>query len=130
MLRAAWLAANSFDAHRLIAWAAAQGRQAAMLDAVQRAHFTDGADIGSRDALARVAGSIGLDAAAARALLESPAGIEEVTTDIAAAHELGITSVPTFVIDGKYAVQGAQDAATLRAAFAEIARREAVDAGR
>jgi predicted DsbA family dithiol-disulfide isomerase len=124
------LAANSFDAHRLIAWAAAQGRQAAMLDAVQRAHFTDGVDIGSREVLARLAGSIGLDPAAARASLESPAGIDEVITDIAAARELGITSVPTFVIDSRYAVQGAQEAATLQAAFAEIARREAVDAGR
>jgi predicted DsbA family dithiol-disulfide isomerase len=38
--------------------------------------------------------------------------------------------VPTFVIDGRYAVQGAQEPETLRTAFAEIARREAVDAGR
>ena len=42
----------------------------------------------------------------------------------------GITSVPTFVVDGKYAIQGAQEPATLVTAFAEIARREGVDAGR
>ncbi len=124
------IAANTFDAHRLIAWAAAQHRQADMLDALQRAHFTDGVDIGSHPALARTAGTIGLDEAAARTYLASGAGAHEVTADIATARELGITSVPTFVIDGKYAVQGAQEPATLVTAFAEVARREDVDARR
>jgi predicted DsbA family dithiol-disulfide isomerase len=124
------IAANTFDAHRVIAWAARRGRQADMLDAVQRAHFTDGVNIGSHLALARLAGSIGLDEPAALTYLDSSAGSDEVNADIMAARELGITSAPTFVIDGRYAVQGAQEAETLRTAFAEIARREAVDAGR
>ncbi|GAA2651290.1 DsbA family oxidoreductase [Paractinoplanes durhamensis] len=123
------IAANTFDSHRLIAWAAGQDRQAAMLDALQRAHFADGVDLGSRSALAGVAASIGLDGAAALTYLESEAGTGAVQTDLAEARELGITSVPTFVIDGKYAVQGAQEAATLRTALEEVARREAVDIG-
>jgi predicted DsbA family dithiol-disulfide isomerase len=122
--------ANTFDAHRLIFWAAQQGRQGAMLTVLQRAHFTDGADIGSRAVLARLAGTLGLDGAAALAYLESSAGVPEVGGDIAVARELGITSVPTFVVDGKYAVQGAQEPTMLRDALTEIARREAVDAGR
>ena len=122
------IAANTFDAHRLIAWAAGQGRQADMLEALQRAHFTDGVDIGSHGALARVAGTIGLDEPSALAHLASTAGAHEVSADIATARDLGITSVPTFVIDRKYAVQGAQEAAVLRSALDEIARREAVDA--
>ena len=121
------IAANTFEAHRLIAWAAGQGRQADLLDALQRAHFTDGVDLGARPALAAVAGSIGLDPAAAQAFLASPAGTDAVNTDIAEARELGITSVPTFVIDGKYAIQGAQESATIRTALEEIARRETVD---
>ncbi|MFI5893278.1 DsbA family protein [Actinoplanes sp. NPDC051513] len=121
------IAANTFDAHRLIAWAAGQDRQADMLDALQRAHFTDGIDIGSRQALAQVAGSIGLDRGAAFAYLSSPAGTEAVNADLAEARELGITSVPTFVIDGKYAIQGAQEPATILAALEEIARRETID---
>ena len=124
------VAANTFDSHRLIAWAAGQERQADMLDALQRAHFTDGIDIGSRPALAEVAGSIGLDAAAAAAHLDSDAGTGAVEADIQEARELGISSVPFFVVDGKYAVQGAQESTTLRAALEEIIRREAVDAGR
>jgi len=121
------IAANTFDAHRLIAWAAGQGLQAEMLDALQQAHFVKGSDIGSRPALAKVAGSIGLDPSAALAYLESPAGTEAVNTDLREAQELGITSVPTFVIDGKYAIQGAQESATILAAFEEITRRESVD---
>jgi predicted DsbA family dithiol-disulfide isomerase len=124
------IAANTFDAHRLIAWAAGQGRQADMLDALQRAHFQDGIDVGSRPALADVAAGIGLDPAEALAYLESEAGTRAVNADLAEARELGITSVPTYVIDGKYAVQGAQEPATLVAALEEIMRREAVDAGR
>jgi predicted DsbA family dithiol-disulfide isomerase len=124
------IAANTFDSHRLIAWAAGQGRQAAMLEAVQRAHFTGGVDIGSRPALAAVAGGIGFDPGAALAHLESDAGIEEVRADLIEARELGVSSVPTFVIERKYAVQGAQEPATLLAALEEIARREAVDVGR
>jgi predicted DsbA family dithiol-disulfide isomerase len=124
------IAANTFEAHRLIAWAAGQGRQAEMLDALQQAHFVKGIDIGSRAALAEVAGSIGLDPAAALAYLESPAGTEAVNTDLREAQELGITSVPTFVIDGKYAIQGAQEPGTILGAFEEITRRESVDIDR
>jgi predicted DsbA family dithiol-disulfide isomerase len=124
------IAANTFDAHRLVAWAAGQGRQLDMIDALQRAHFTDGIDVGSHAMLAAVAGSIGLDAPAASHYLESGAGADAVNTDLAEAQELGIRSVPTFVIDGRYAVQGAQEPATLRAALEEIARRESVDTGR
>jgi predicted DsbA family dithiol-disulfide isomerase len=124
------IAANTFDAHRLIAWAAGQGRQLDMLETLQRAHFSDGEDIGSRRSLARLAGTIGLDEATALAYLNSSDGTDEVNADVAEARELGITSVPTFVIDGKYAIQGAQEPAMLRDALSEIARREAVDAAR
>jgi predicted DsbA family dithiol-disulfide isomerase len=123
------IAANTFAAHRLIAWAATHDRQADMLDALQRAHFTDGIDIGSVSALAAVAGSIGLDPAAALAHLESEAGSTAVRTDLDEARALGITSVPTFVIDGKYALPGAQEPETLLAAFQEISRRESANAG-
>ncbi len=119
------VAANTFDAHRLIRFAATHGRQAEMVEALHRAHFADGVDIGSRAALAAVAAGVGLDEVAARAFLDSPAGAAEVHADLAAARELGVTSVPTFVLAGKYAVTGAQDPATLRAALDEVARREA-----
>jgi predicted DsbA family dithiol-disulfide isomerase len=124
------IAANTLDAHRLVAWAASQGRQLDMINAVQHAHFTDGIDIGSHTELATLAGSIGLNPTTAFDYLESDAGTDVVNADLTEARELGITSVPTFVIDNKYAVQGAQEPAILRNALDEIARREAVDADR
>jgi predicted DsbA family dithiol-disulfide isomerase len=101
-----------------------------MLNALQHAHFTDGVDIGSRPALARIAGSIGLDEASALAYLNSGDGTDDVNADLEEATALGITSVPTFVINNRYAVQGAQEASVLREALDEIARREGVDAAR
>ena len=119
------IAANTFDTHRLIRWADAHGRQAEMLEAAHRAHFTDGADLNSHDALAALATDVGLDAASARAYLASSDGADEVRAEFAAARELGVSSVPTFVLAGKYAVVGAQDTATLVAALEQVARREA-----
>lgn len=126
------VASNTFDAHRL-AWYVehlAQDdrpheRVGALLDVLYRAHFTDGVDLGSRDALATLATEVGLDATEVRAFLDSRAGVAEVAKRIAGAREIGVTSVPTFVLAGRYAVTGAQEPETLRAALAEVARREA-----
>ncbi|WP_328651616.1 DsbA family oxidoreductase [Micromonospora sp. NBC_00330] len=116
--------ANTFDAHRLVSWATDQGRAAEMVEALYQAHFNHGVDVGSREALATVAGEIGLDATDARRFLDSDERVADVAADLAAARDLGITSVPTFVLAGKYAVSGAQDVQTLLAAFAEVEQRE------
>ncbi|MEW2382404.1 DsbA family oxidoreductase [Micromonospora sp. NPDC047707] len=119
------LAANTFDAHRLISWATDRGRAGETVDALFRAHFTDGVDIGSRDTLAALAGEAGLDAAEARAFLDSDERVAEVRAELADARQLGVTSVPTFVLAGRYAVTGAQEPETLVAALEEVRRREA-----
>jgi predicted DsbA family dithiol-disulfide isomerase len=115
--------ANTFEAHRLVWFAGTRGRASEMLDALYRAHFTEGVDVGSRDALAALAAGIGLDGA--REFLDSDAGVAEVRAALAEARELGINGVPMFVFAGKYAVSGAQDPATLREVLAEVDRREA-----
>lgn len=113
------VSSNTFDAHRLIWFAGTQGRQAETVAALHEAHFTRGLDIGSRAVLAQVASEVGLDAAD---FLASEAGAAEVTAELTDAAELGITSVPTFVIDGKYAVTGAQSTDVLRQVLDEVAR--------
>ncbi|WP_433388951.1 DsbA family oxidoreductase [Micromonospora sp. KLBMP9576] len=119
------VAANTFDAHRLVSWAEDRGRAAETVDVLYRAYFTDGVDVGSRDALAALAGEVGLDAAEARAFLDSDERVAELAEELAAAREIGVTSVPTFVLAGRYAVTGAQEPETLLAALAEVGRREA-----
>ncbi|GGM51074.1 polyketide synthase [Micromonospora sonchi] len=118
------IAANTFDAHRLINWATERGHGGEAVEALHRAHFTDGVDIGSRDALAEVAAAIGLDGAEARRFLDSAEGSEELTAELAAARQLGVTSVPTFVLAEKYVVTGAQEPDTLLAALTEVDKRE------
>lgn len=118
------VAANTFDAHRLISWADERGHAAEMTEALYRAHFTDGVDVGSRDALATLSAEVGLDATEARAFLDSGERIAEVRAELAAARQLGVTSVPTFVLAGKYAVTGAQEPDALLAALSEVRRRE------
>ncbi|MFG1758058.1 DsbA family oxidoreductase [Micromonospora echinofusca] len=119
------VAANTFDAHRLVAWATDRGRAAETVDALYRAHFTDGVDVGSRDALAGLAAEVGLDAAEARRFLDSDERVAELSDELATARQIGVTSVPTFVLAGRYAVTGAQEPETLLAALAEVGRREA-----
>jgi predicted DsbA family dithiol-disulfide isomerase len=117
--------ANTFDAHRLI-WLAGDEHGAAVAEALHKAHFTDGLDIGSVEVLTSVAVAAGLDDHTVRAFLDSTDGVDEVRTEITEAQQLGISSVPTFVFAGKYAVSGAQDADLLLQTLEEVRRREAV----
>ncbi|MFG3580910.1 DsbA family oxidoreductase [Micromonospora chersina] len=119
------VAANTFEAHRLVRFATERGKAAELVERLYRAHFQDGIDIGSTDALVKLAGEVGLDQTEARDYLESNLGRREVAADLSAAHQLGVSSVPTFVLAGKYAVTGAQEPETLLAALNEVAQREA-----
>ncbi|MEU0156815.1 DsbA family oxidoreductase [Micromonospora fulviviridis] len=119
------VAANTFEAHRLVRFATERGRAAELVERLYRAHFQDGIDIGSTDALVELATEVGLDETEAREYLRSNLGRREVAADLSAAHQLGVSSVPTFVLAGKYAVTGAQEPETLLAALHEVAQREA-----
>ncbi|RKR89243.1 putative DsbA family dithiol-disulfide isomerase [Micromonospora pisi] len=119
------VAANTFEAHRLVWFAEQRGLGSRMMDALQRAHFVNGVDIGSRSALAGLAAGVGLDETEVREWLDSDAGTSEVRAELAEAHALGVTSVPTYVLAGKYAVVGAQETETLLQALAEVTRLEA-----
>jgi predicted DsbA family dithiol-disulfide isomerase len=111
------IAANSFDAHRLI-WAAHEtGVQREMAEALHRAHFTDGLDIGSPAVLATIASNLRV-----RDVLSTGEGADEVRADIERGHALGVTGVPMFVFDGRHALSGAQEAETFREALALLGR--------
>ena len=102
------LTTNTTAAHRLSHFAAAHGRQHAMVQRLFRAYFTDGLNIGDYDVLADLAADVGLDRASALAALASGEFSDEVASDIALSRELGISGVPFFVFNGKFAVSGAQ----------------------
>ena len=99
---------NTFDAHRVLHMARAEGRQTPVLDRLLAAYFAEGEPIGDRVALARVAGSAGLDPEAVSAMLESDAHAADVRAEEHEAAALGITAVPFFVIDRRFGLAGAQ----------------------
>ncbi len=98
---------NSRLAQELGKWADGQDGGGAIHDALFRAYFVDGANIGRAEVLVEIAEGLGLDAAAAREVLEARSFSGAVDRDWSRSRELGITGVPTFVAGG-YGVVGAQ----------------------
>jgi predicted DsbA family dithiol-disulfide isomerase len=84
-----------------------------------RAYFTEGANIGEIDELARLAGEVGYDAAAALAHLQSGAGCSEIAAADKRSKEMGISGVPFFIFNRRLAVSGAQPPGILADALAQ-----------
>jgi predicted DsbA family dithiol-disulfide isomerase len=119
---------NTLDAHRLINWAKIEGKQNAIVDALFKAYFIDGRDIGDRDVLSDLADGIGMDAAVVQRLLKSDADLEEIKGRDAMAREMGVNSVPTFIVGGRHAVPGAQQPELWRKVIADLRDQQAQDA--
>lgn len=111
---------NTLDAHRLIHWAGIEGRQTAAVSALFKAYFEEGRDIGDTEVLADIADSIGMDAAVVGKLLKSDADRQEIRDRDAHSRQMGVNSVPTFVVAGKHAVPGAQPPELWRQVIEEL----------
>lgn len=99
---------NTLDAHRLIHWAGIEHKQHDAVDALFRAYFVEGRDIGDHEVLGDIADGIGLDASVILRLLGSDADRQNIIDRDTSAREMGVNSVPTFIVGGKHAVPGAQ----------------------
>ena len=109
---------NTFDAHRLVAWAQRQGDASALVERLFGAYFLEGRDVGDRDELARLAAECGASEQAARAMLASDALDAEVASESREALDVGVQGVPFFIFNGRLAVSGAHDPPTLLDAMA------------
>lgn len=122
---------NTFDAHRLIHYAAAHGRRDETVDRLFRAYLGEGRAIGERETLVELAAEAGLDADAVRTMLASDAYADAVRADEARARMFGISGVPFFAIDERVGVSGAQPSEVLLEVLEEAWReRETAVAGR
>lgn len=114
---------NTVDSHRLIAFARRDGREDAMVDALYRAYFTDGRDIGAIGVLAEIAWENGLDGDAAHAYLATDDDRATIIAEDEMARSLGVNGVPCYIVDRKYAVSGAQSPEVFLQIF-DLARHE------
>ncbi|HET6431401.1 DsbA family oxidoreductase [Dyella sp.] len=114
---------NTFDAHRLLHWAEGSGHQHALKRALLTAYFTDGRDVGDRDVLAQVAGSVGLDIDEARAVLDSDRYAADVRGQEQFFQRAGIHSVPAIIINRQHLISGGQPPEVFEQALRELATR-------
>jgi predicted DsbA family dithiol-disulfide isomerase len=120
--------ANTLLAHRLIAYAMDAGGpelHERVKERLLRAYFVDGLDVGDVDTLADCATDVGMDRDAVHDHLRSEAGRDDVAAELTRATELGITAVPTYVMDGRWSIPGAQDTHV----FVQVLRRLHARAG-
>ena len=118
--------ANTLNAHRLIEWARAENCEDAMVEALFRAYFCDGRDVGNAETLAAIAGEVGMRGAATLVQrLAGPDSRAEVLDRMAYSRDQGVTGVPFFVFDGTLSLSGAQSEAT----FLHLLDRAAAQAG-
>jgi len=111
---------NTLDCHRLIHWAEARGKAAAMKQRLMELYFRDGGDLTEIDVLVQAAADCGLDAEVVRRRLASDDDVELISAQAKQASEAGISGVPTFVFADKYAVSGAQPADQLARAIRQV----------
>ena len=109
--------ANSFDGHRLIQLAKANGKGDAMEERLFRAYFTEGKNIADHSTLIQLGTEIGLDPITIKKVLESNEYVDKVEQDIYEARQIGVSGVPYFVFNNRYAVSGAQASETFLGAL-------------
>jgi len=114
---------NTLQSHRLIRFAGGQDRQDETLEALFRAYFLEGRNIGDRAVLADVAEKAGLDRDEAEDYLAGDADAEAVLGEDALARRAGINGVPCFIFNGRFALSGAQEPEAFFQLF-DLAREE------
>lgn len=118
---------NTLDAHRIIRWSttAGPGVQDRVVELLFQAYFEQGRHIGDDDVLTDIATAAGMDTALVASLLESGADRDEVQREIAVANQMGVTGVPCFIIENRYAVTGAQEPSVLANIISQVGQMKA-----
>lgn len=102
-------APNTLNSHRMIRFSTSLGREAETVEALYHAYFCEGRDIGVIPELVAIGEEVGLPAGKLETYLKSDADIAVVLNDNGRAHRLGVNGVPCLILEGQYAVAGAQE---------------------
>lgn len=114
---------NTRLSHRLIAIASDEAKQG-LIEALHSAYFEQGRNIGDRAVLMEIAAEAGLSADELGARLDRGEGEAEIEADFALARRIGISGVPFFILNNKYALSGAQPPESFLKVFARLEERE------
>lgn len=114
---------NTFDAHRLLHWAAESHRDLALKQALLHAYFGEGRDPSDAEVLLELAVSVGLDAVRAREVLDSDTYGDEVVAEEDFYTSHGIHAVPAVILNGRQLISGAQSVDYYEQALRQVARQ-------
>ena len=112
---------NTFDGHRLVKWAATQGQATAMKLALFDAYFGEAEDVSDRAVLLDCVDKAGLDTQAAAQVLDSDEFADQVREEEAYYQRAGVNSVPSFIVNRRHMITGAQEPETLVQALRQMA---------
>jgi predicted DsbA family dithiol-disulfide isomerase len=112
---------STLPAHRLMQLAAAEGDPRAVAEALFAAHFAHGHNLADIEVLARAGAAGSLAPERVRQWMDDGEGLAQLQAELAQGQALGISSVPTFVINDRYGIQGAQPPESLLQALRQIA---------
>lgn len=115
---------NTFEAHKLLRWALAEAgpeAQQRLKVALLKAHFQQRRNVSDREVLLDLAAGEGFDRGSVNEALDDAALGLAVRSEQQRGRQAGINSVPSFVVDGKYLIQGARDPAEYATMLRQIA---------
>ncbi len=104
---------NTMNAHRLLRWAKLENKQPEIAESLFMAYWSDGGDVGDHQVLADIAAANGMNREGVIKALASDQDKNEVLAETTQAQQMGVTGVPTYIINRKYGVVGAQGAELL-----------------
>ncbi len=115
---------NTFNAHRMLHWAGLEGKQRELKHALLTAYHTNAENPGATDVLLRLAGEVGLDVERARAILDSDEYADEVRALERHYQQLGISAVPSMIINDRHLIQGGQPPETIEQTLRQLAAQD------
>ena len=114
---------NSLDSHRLLAHSEKWGMQTPLVEALFRAYFLEGRNIGDRAVLVEIGTEIGMPRSDLVAYLDSDTDVERIRTEDDMIRRTGVNGVPCYIVNRKYAISGAQSPEVFYQVF-DFARQE------
>jgi len=112
---------NTRNMHRVIMIARDEGKQPQVVERFFKAYFTEGVDLTRIENLVRLSGEAGMDGEMIAQLLDSNVGVLEIEMAEKELHDLGITSVPLYIVENRWTISGAQSVEAFTRVFDQAA---------